>query len=54
MRPSATSMWEKMSRDGELVLLALRCLGLVRGEGGDVDEPGDAVVGSRGGDDVPP
>ena len=52
MRPSATSMWEKTSVTGNLFLLALRRLGLVRGERGDVDEPGDAVVGSRGGDDA--
>jgi len=38
--------------DGELFLLALGGLGLVGGEGGDVDEPGDAVVGSCGGDDA--
>src|SRR5882724_9114128 len=35
---------------GELILLALRRLALVRGEGGDVDQPGDAVIGSRGRD----
>ena len=45
--------WVKAG-DGELVLLALGCLGLVRAEGGDVDEPGDAVIGARGGDDAPP
>ena len=38
----------------ELVLLALRRLVLVRGECGDVDEPGNAVVGSRGVMTVPP
>src|SRR5208283_248755 len=38
-------------RDGELVLLALRGLGLVRGERGDVDQPGHAVIGARGRDD---
>jgi hypothetical protein len=34
--------------DGELVLLALRRLVSVRREGGDVDQPGNAVIGSRG------
>jgi hypothetical protein len=37
--------------DRELVLLALRRLALVGGERRDVDQPGDAVVGSRGGDE---
>src|SRR2546429_4076624 len=39
-------------RDGELVLQALGGLRLVRGERGDVDQPGDAVIGSRGGYDA--
>ena len=38
--------------DGELALLALGGLGLVGGEGSNVDEPGDAVVSSCGGDDA--
>src|SRR6266568_2054872 len=38
-------------RLGELVLLALRRFVVVGGEGGDVDQAGDAVVGSRRGDD---
>ena len=37
--------------DRELLLQALRRLALIRGEGGDVDQPGDAVVGARGRDD---
>ena len=39
-------------RDRKLVLLALRCLGLVRREGGDVDQPSHAVVGARRRDDA--
>ena len=38
-------------RDRELVLLALRGLVGVRGQRGDVDQPGDAVVGARRRDD---
>ena len=40
--------------DGKLLLQALRGLVLVRGEGRDVDQPGDAVVRSRGVMTVPP
>src|SRR5271169_7064813 len=40
-------------RNRELLLQALRRLALIRGEGGDVDQPGDAVVGARGRDDGP-
>jgi hypothetical protein len=36
--------------DRELVLLALRGLVLVRRERGDIDQPGDPVIGSRRGD----
>src|SRR6202042_2956856 len=38
--------------DGKLVLLALRRLVLVRRERGDVDEAGDSVIRSGGGDDT--
>ncbi|MEY2462276.1 MAG: hypothetical protein QOH64_414 [Acidimicrobiaceae bacterium] len=37
-------------RGRELVLLALRRLGFVRGERSDVDQPGNAVIGTCGGD----
>jgi hypothetical protein len=50
-RPSATSIWEKTASWGVHVLLALGGLGLVGAQGADVDEPGDAVIGARGGDD---
>src|SRR5882724_7553968 len=33
---------------GELVLLTLRRFVSIRGEGGDIDQPGNAVIGSRG------
>jgi hypothetical protein len=51
MRPSAISMWGEDVCGRELFLLALRHLVLVWGERGDVDQPGNAFVGSRGGDD---
>src|SRR5271169_3498170 len=38
-------------RNRELLLQALRRLALIRGEGGNIDQPGDAVVGARGRDD---
>jgi hypothetical protein len=38
----------------EVRLLRLRCLVGVRSEGGDVDQPGNAVVGSGAGDDASP
>src|SRR5260370_15280203 len=38
-------------RRGELAQLAVHRLASVRGDCGDVDQPGDAVIRSRGGDD---
>src|SRR6478609_9289651 len=40
--------------DGKLVQLALRCLVGVRGESGDIDQPGDTVVRSCGCDHASP
>ena len=51
MRPSATSMWEKTSVRRKFVLLALRRLVGIRRERADIDQPDNAIVGSRGCDD---
>ena len=50
--PAASAALGLAVGHGELVLLALRGLGLVRGEGRDVDQSGHAVIGARGGDDA--
>jgi hypothetical protein len=46
-RPSATSRWEKTLVTPGFRLLALLCLVRVRGECGDVDQPGDPIISSR-------
>ena len=53
MRPSATSMWAKTSVVGNLSCRLCEVSVLVRSECGDVDEAGNALVGSGGCDDGP-
>ena len=50
-RPSAISVWENISVRGNRSCRLCRRLAVVRGECGDVDQPGNTVIGSCGCDD---
>ena len=50
--PSEGVTLTRIAVDGELPLLALRSFVGVRGKGGDVDKPSDAVISSCGCDDA--